>query len=145
MYRPKLENIFGPFCSPLWILCVEYKNVVWWVGFLVGFWEKEKLYYRSLYFSLIIVKFLQLRKRRQIVKPHKYCLVRMIIFSLACIFSSFLFLTDWEFRINSLQSTRLLPQNLAFLRNKNAATVEQFRLLFTSWKLTWIFSWFNKF
>ena len=86
------------------------------------------------------MKSLQLRKRRQIVEPHKYCFVRMIIFSLACIFSSFLFLIDWEFRINSLQSTTLLPQNLAFLRNKNAATVEQFRLLFTSWKLTWIFS-----
>ena len=86
------------------------------------------------------MKSLQLCKRRQIAEPHKYCLMRMIIFSLACIFSPFLFLTGWEFRVNSLQSTTLLPQNLAFLRNKNATTVEQFRLLFTSWKLTWIFS-----
>ena len=31
-------------------------------------------------FSLIIEKSLQLRRRRQIAEPHKYCLVRVIIF-----------------------------------------------------------------
>ena len=43
-------------------------------------------------FSLIIVKSLQLRERRQIAEPRKYYLVRMIIFSLACVFY-ILFLT----------------------------------------------------
>ena len=33
-----------------------------------------------LYFSLIIVKSLQLCKRRQIAEPHKYCLVCVIVF-----------------------------------------------------------------
>ena len=34
----------------------------------------------TIVFSLIIVKSLQLRKRRQIAEPHKYCLVRVIVF-----------------------------------------------------------------
>ena len=34
----------------------------------------------TLYSSLIIVKSLQLRGRRKIAKPRKYCLVRVIVF-----------------------------------------------------------------
>ena len=52
-------------------------------------------------FSLIIVKSLQLCGRRQIAEPRKYCLVCVIVF-LWCVFSLFLFFTDWEFRVNSL-------------------------------------------
>ena len=48
-----------------------------------------KLY--SLYSSLIIVISLQLRGRRQIAEPRKYCLVREIVFFLACVFSNFCF------------------------------------------------------
>ena len=46
----------------------------------------------TLYSSLIIVKSLQLRGRRQIAEPRKYCLVRVIVF-LWRVFSLFLFLT----------------------------------------------------
>ena len=49
-----------------------------------------------MYSSLIIIKSLQLRGRRQIAEPRKYCLVRVIIF-LWRVFSLFLFLTGWEF------------------------------------------------
>ena len=58
---------------------------------------------RTLYFFLIIVKSLQLRGRRQIAEPHKYCFMRVIVFLwrvfvfLWCVFSLFLFLTGWEF------------------------------------------------
>ena len=41
----------------------------------------EKLYYRTLYFSLIIMKSLQLRERRQIAEPRKCYLVCVIFFS----------------------------------------------------------------
>ena len=60
---------------------------------------------RTLVFSsfLIIVKSLQLRGRRQIAKPRKYCLVRVIFFFFSVCFLYFLFLTGWEFRLNSLQ------------------------------------------
>ena len=50
----------------------------------------------TLYSSLIIVKSLQLRRRKQITKPRKYCLVRVIVF-LWRVFSLFvLFLTGWD-------------------------------------------------
>ena len=61
-------------------------------------WETETLYYYTLYFSIIIVKSLQFRGRRQIAEPRKYYLVRVIIF----LWRDFLFLTGWEFRVNSL-------------------------------------------
>ena len=47
--------------------------------------------------SLIIVISLQRCGRRQIAEPLKYCLMHVIVFSLACVFSLFLFLIDWEF------------------------------------------------
>ena len=51
----------------------------------------------TLYFSLIIVKSLQLRGRKQIAEPRKYCLVRVIVFFLWRVFSLFvLFLTSWD-------------------------------------------------
>ena len=58
----------------------------------------------TMYFSLIIVKSLQLRGRRQIAEPRKYCLVRVIVFlwrvfSLFFFFFFFLFLTGWEFKL----------------------------------------------
>ena len=54
------------------------------------FLERLKHYTVALvFFSLIIVKSLQLRGRRQIAEPRKYCLVRVIVFSLACVFSIF--------------------------------------------------------
>ena len=67
------------------------------------FWETETLYCRTLYFSLIIVKSLQLRERRQIAKLCKYCLVCVIIFLLVCVLSILCFSQVWEFQINSLQ------------------------------------------
>ena len=50
--------------------------------FLMYFFERKKknLYCRTCIFSLIIVKFLQLHGYMQIAKPHKYCLIRVIIF-----------------------------------------------------------------
>ena len=50
-----------------------------------------KHYSRTLYFSLMIVKFLQLRGRRQIVEPHKYCLVHAIVFFDVCFLYFFVF------------------------------------------------------
>ena len=47
---------------------------------MLFFRETEKLCCRTLYFSLIIVKSLQLRGRKQIAEPRKYCLVCVIIF-----------------------------------------------------------------
>jgi len=40
-------------------------------------------------------------ERRQIAEPHKYCLVRVIVFFGIC-FSLLLVLTGWEFWLNSL-------------------------------------------
>ena len=45
----------------------------------------------TLYFPLIIVKFLQLRGRRHIAEPRKYCLVRVIVFFDVCFLYLFCF------------------------------------------------------
>ena len=45
----------------------------------------------TLYFSLIIVKSLQLRGHRQIAEPRKYCLVRLIAFFDMCFLYFFCF------------------------------------------------------
>ena len=60
--------------------------------------ERKKIVAASctLYSSLILVKSLQLRGRRQIAEPRKYCLVRVIVF-FGVRFLYFLFLTGWEF------------------------------------------------
>ena len=67
------------------------------------FFESENICSRTLYFSLIIVKFLQLCGRRQIAESRKYCLVRVIVFLWRVFSLFFLFLTSWNFGLNSLQ------------------------------------------
>ena len=70
----------------LWVIRVLLSGVA------VFFIREENIVVASctLYSSLIIVKSLQLREYRQIAKPRKYCLMRVII-SLACVFSIFCF------------------------------------------------------
>ena len=58
---------------------------------------------RTLYYFLIIVKSLQLRRRRQIAESRKYCLVRVIVFFGVC-FSIFFVSHRLGIRINSLHS-----------------------------------------
>ena len=67
------------------------------------FFESENICSRTLYFSLIIVKSLQLCGRRQIAEPRKYCLVHVIVFLWHVFSLFFLFLTGWNFGLNSLQ------------------------------------------
>ena len=80
------------------------KNHFWWLGFYYCC-RLEKVWntvLSHLYFFMIIVKSLQLHGRRQIAESCKYCLVRMIvIFGMCFLYFSFLFLTGWEFRVNS--------------------------------------------
>ena len=66
----------------------------------------------TLYSSLIIVKSLQLRGRRQITKPRKYCLVRVIVFLWRVCFFFFLFLTGWEFKLVPYNNSLLWHQTL---------------------------------
>ena len=84
--------------SPLWNRLLKlgfYGSVV----AVFDMWEKRLLpQFCTLYFSLIIVKSLQLHGRRQIAEPHKYCLVHVIVFFGVC-FLYFLFLTGWEFEL----------------------------------------------
>ena len=61
--------------------------------------ERKKIVATTCNSYLIIVKSLQLRGCRQIVEPHKHYLMRVIVFSLTCIFSIFLFLIGWEFSL----------------------------------------------
>ena len=73
-------------------------NSTFWVVITVLYIERK---YCSrcgctLYSPLIIVISLQLRGRRQIAEPRKYCLVRVIVFPCR-VFSLFLFLIGWEF------------------------------------------------
>ena len=67
-----------------------YKNCCFgYQGFDVFFFQREKLYYHTLYFSLRIVKSLQLCGRKQFAKPHKYSLVCDFFFFLRIFFSIF--------------------------------------------------------
>ena len=59
----------------------------------------------TLYSSMIIVISLQLRGRRQIAEPRKYCLVRVIIFFFGVCFLYFFFLTGWEFNLIPFKSS----------------------------------------
>ena len=86
----------------LGLICVE--NAIWLLGF---FWCccvfcERKDCSCTLYSSLIIVKSLQFRGHRQIAKPCKYCLVRVIVFFDVCFFYFFVShrLGIW---VNSLQ------------------------------------------
>ena len=58
---------------------------------VVVFSAREKDCSHTFYFSLIIVKSLQLRGRRKIAKPRKYCLVRVIVFFGVCFLYIFCF------------------------------------------------------
>ena len=51
------------------------------------------------------MKSLQFHGCKQIAEPRKYCLVCVIVFlwRVLSLFFFFLFLTGWEFRVNSLQ------------------------------------------
>ena len=61
------------------------------VGFVAVFLRERKDYSRTLYYSLIIMKSLPLRGCRQIAKPCKYCLVRVIVFFSVCFLYFFCF------------------------------------------------------
>ena len=64
--------------------------------FVVSFLRERKYCSHTLYSSLIIVKSLQLRGRRQIAEPRKYCLVRVIVFFGMCFLYFVLFLIGWD-------------------------------------------------
>ena len=68
---------------------------------------REKDCSHTFYFSLIIVKSLQLRGRRQIAEPRKYCLVRVIVFFFLHVFFLFFFFVSHRLRfwLNSLHNT----------------------------------------
>ena len=92
----------------MWIRAQDRKTVVLKVRILCVVFYVRKIvlwYYHILYFSLRMVKSLQLCRCRQISKPCKYCLVWL--FSLTHFFFYFLHLTYleiscishiWEFR-----------------------------------------------
>ena len=95
-----MEWRLGPI-GPSWTLVIR---VLLWV-LLPCFCERGKTVAATctLYFSLIIVKSLQLRGCRQIAKPRKYCLVRVIIFFDVCFLYLFCFSQVRNFWLNSLQ------------------------------------------
>ena len=74
-------------------------RVLWWCGCRVLYVREKDCSHNFVLciFSLIIVKSLQLRGRRQIAEPRKYCLVRVIVFFGVCFSLFFLLLTGWEF------------------------------------------------
>ena len=77
---------------------------------------------RTMYSSLIIVKSMQLRERRQIAKPRKYCLVCVIVFLWHCsLFFFFFFLFCFShklgIRVNSLQFIRIFHNFFFFDTN----------------------------
>ena len=76
----------------------QIENCCFWrLGFGVLFCER-KMYCHILYFSLWIVKLLQLLERRQITEPRKYDFWHFFFF-----FFYFCISQIWEFRIYSLQ------------------------------------------
>ena len=75
---------------------------VFFFFFVVSFLRERKYCSHTLYSSLIIVKSLQLRGRRQIAEPRKYCLVRVIVFFGMC-FLYFFVSHRLRIRVNSLQ------------------------------------------
>ena len=68
----------------------------WDLGFL-------RVFLCTIVFSLIIVKSLQLRGRRQIAESRKYCLMRVIVFFGVCFLYLFCFSQVRNFWLNSLQ------------------------------------------
>ena len=73
------------------------------MGVVAVFFVREKNCSRTLYFSLIIVKSLQLCERRQIAKPRKYCFVRVIFFFFGMYFLYFFVSHKLGIRVKSLQ------------------------------------------
>ena len=72
------------------------------VGVFAVFLRVRKNCSRTLYSSMIIVNSLQLCERKQIAKPRKYCLVRVIIF-FGVYFLYFFVSHRLGIRVNSLQ------------------------------------------
>ena len=68
----------------------------WELGFL-------RVFLCTIVSPYFIVKSLQLRGCRQIAEPRKYCLMHVIVFFGVCFLYLFLFLTGWDFWLNSLQ------------------------------------------
>ena len=68
-------------------------------------WELDflRMFLCTIVSPYFIVKYLQLRGRKQIAEPHKYCLVHVIVFFGVCFLYLFSFLTGWDFWLNSLQ------------------------------------------
>ena len=64
--------------------CERVLGCNWDLGFL-------RVFLCTIVFSLIIVKSLQLRGRRQIAEQRKYCLVRVIVFFDVCFLYLFCF------------------------------------------------------
>ena len=78
----------------LQFLMEDFLRLSPWSYSLGQFERKKKLYYRTLYFFLRIMKFLQLHGRKQIAKSRKYYLVCDYL-SLRYIFSS-IFTFHWS-------------------------------------------------
>ena len=93
---------------------------------VVVFEIEKKLYYHTLYFSLIIMKSLQLHEHRQIAETRKYCLMHVIFFFFWGVyflpFFFFFSLTDWKFQINSLQQQTCKNPMLLESPTKNFAS-----------------------
>ena len=69
--RPR-EIFFWPIVNPMWWI----EKLLFWKLWFGAFFRERKFYYRILFFfSLWIVKLLQLHGRRQISEPRKFCLV----------------------------------------------------------------------
>ena len=108
-----LGKNFCLFCSPLWIICAGSRKpnfeirVLLLLCFLRDKEKKKKKHCScTFYFSMIIVKSLQLCGRRQIIEPRKYCLVRVIVFFDVCFLYFFVShrLGIWVNSLNSLIS-----------------------------------------
>ena len=101
-----LGKIFARFVAHCESYAQDLENPILRLGFCCCrvSWEREKKNCsRTFYFSLIIVKSLQLRGRRQITEPRKYCLVYVIVFFDVCFLYFFVshMLRIW---VNSLHS-----------------------------------------
>ena len=83
----------------------------WELGFL-------RVFLCTIVSPYFIVKSLQLRGRRQIAEPRKYCLVRVIIFFNVCFFYLFCFSQVGILRLNSLHDEEVenLREGLVAIR-----------------------------
>ena len=113
------EIFFGP------VLCRKCNLVirVFWCGRV--FSVRGKTVAVLLYFSLIIVKSLQFRGRRQITEPRKYCLMRMIAFF--DVYFLYFFFVSHMLRIwvNSLHITLPRPVKVRALVTSNIINMKK--------------------